>query len=110
MPKTTKTKRLTNAEIAERVTDRIIEMLEAGTIPWHKPWNAMGDTPMNVRYANAKVKRHYRGINVLLLAMAGYGSPYWMTYNQAETLAYKNYCKENGLKQDALAEHGSLEK
>lgn len=110
MPKTTKTKRLSNAEIAERITDRIIEQLEAGTIPWHKPWNAAGHLPMNIRYANSKVKRPYRGINPLLLAMSGYGSPYWMTYNQAETIAYKHFCKTEGIKADALADHGSLEK
>lgn len=97
MPKTAKN-RLTNAEIAERVADRIIEQLEQGTIPWHKPWSAQGLVPMNVRHANSKTPRPYRGINILLLAMQGYGSPYWMTYNQANQYAYRAWCKTNGHK------------
>ena len=26
------------------VTDRIIELLEQGTVPWHKPWSGGGRT------------------------------------------------------------------
>ena len=42
----------------EVVTQRIIEQLEAGTLPWAKPW-AVGQP------ANLVSKRPYRGINAL---------------------------------------------
>jgi N-terminal domain of anti-restriction factor ArdC len=30
-------------------------------------------------------KKHYRGINFFLLALAGYGSQYWLTYRPAQS-------------------------
>jgi antirestriction protein ArdC len=44
------------------ITERIIEKLEQGTIPWHKPWRSIG-APRNL-----VSKKSYRGINVWLLA------------------------------------------
>jgi len=58
------------------VTDQIIQQLESGVAPWHRPWAT--DIPRNL-----VSKREYRGINVFLLASRGYGSPYWLTYKQA---------------------------
>jgi antirestriction protein ArdC len=40
------------------ITERIIEKLEAGTIPWHKPWRSIG-APRNLIS-----KKFYRGVNV----------------------------------------------
>lgn len=60
------------------ITDRIIEGLEAGTVPWRRPWNTTG-----LCVQNAITKRSYRGINVFMLEMAGHRSPYWLTYDQA---------------------------
>jgi antirestriction protein ArdC len=37
------------------ITERIIEKLEAGTIPWHKPWRSVG-APRNL-----VSKKMYRG-------------------------------------------------
>lgn len=66
-------------DVAKVVTDRIIEALEAGTVPWRKPWvDGQGPTSM----ANGK---RYRGINTFLLGMTAmareYKSPFWGTYN-----------------------------
>jgi antirestriction protein ArdC len=58
------------------ITDRIIKSLEQGVIPWRRPWRVAGP-PRN--FISTKP---YRGINVLLLATQGYGSPYWVTYKQ----------------------------
>ena len=62
------------------VTERIIEKLEAGTIPWHKPWRSVG-APQNLVSTKS-----YRGINVWLLTMQGYISPYWATVRQINEL------------------------
>ena len=63
----------------EIVTETIIKQLESGVAPWRKPWRTA--TP-----ANMVSKKEYRGINVFLLASQGYGSRYWVTYRQAQTL------------------------
>lgn len=59
------------------VNNKILELLEAGTIPWHKPWNSGTSTPKNL-----VSKKDYRGINLFLLACQPYNSPYWLTFNQ----------------------------
>ena len=62
------------------VTEKIMTALEAGTIPWRKPW-ADGGVPRNLIS-----KKPYRGINYFLLGASKYVSPYWLTYKQAEEL------------------------
>jgi antirestriction protein ArdC len=56
-------------------------MLEAGTVPWQKPWNVRTGPPRNF-----VSKRPYRGINVFLLLSAAYESPFWLTFRQANQL------------------------
>lgn len=62
------------------ITERIIEKLEAGCVPWHKPWRSVG-APRNL-----VSKKLYRGINVWLLTVQGYTSPYWATMRQINAL------------------------
>src|SRR4051794_36453854 len=63
------------------VTDRITAALEGGTVPWHKPWAAVG-MPRNLASG-----RPYRGMNVLLLSLGQpYQSPWWLTFKQAQEL------------------------
>ena len=62
------------------ITNRIIEKLEAGCVPWHKPWRSIG-APRNLAS-----KKLYRGINVWLLTVQGYTSPYWATMRQINAL------------------------
>lgn len=64
--------------VYEVINQRIVEMLEKGTIPWRKPWNAEANMPKNLIS-----KKEYRGINIFLLNSMPYGSPYWLTFNQA---------------------------
>ena len=55
----------TRKDIHQQVTDTIIRQLEAGTVPWHKPWKGndrLFSLPKNVTTGNK-----YRGINILLL-------------------------------------------
>jgi antirestriction protein ArdC len=62
--------------VYEIVTSRIIAELEAGVIPWRKPWQT--EAPKNLSSGKA-----YRGVNVFLLGLRGFDSPWWMTYQQA---------------------------
>lgn len=60
-------------DVYEQVTERIIAELEKGVVPWRRPW--VGGGPVNVRSG-----RPYRGINIFLLEMRGYGDPRWGTF------------------------------
>lgn len=65
----------------EIITNRIIELLEKGTIPWRKPWSGGFQTPKNL--VN---KKPYRGINTFILSACSYESPYWLSFKQAKEL------------------------
>lgn len=68
------------SDVYQIVTDRVIELLEAGTVPWNKPWvGGAAQVPKNL--ASGKP---YKGINLWLLGCASYSSPYWVTYKQAQ--------------------------
>jgi antirestriction protein ArdC len=67
--------------IYDQITERIIAMLEKGTIPWRKPWTAQTGLPRNLVSGKA-----YRGINVFLLHAMCYESPFWLTFRQAQEL------------------------
>lgn len=67
------------SKVYDLITQRIIEQLEKGVVPWKKPWNGPDDFPKNLVSG-----KEYRGINVFLLSIAGYGSPYWLTFKQAQ--------------------------
>lgn len=59
------------------VTARIMAALEAGTVPWKKPWKVAGGFPVSL-----STGKPYRGVNVLILGLAGYDDPRWGTYNR----------------------------
>jgi antirestriction protein ArdC len=65
------------------ITERIVALLEKGTIPWQKPWstNAGDCLPRNLVSC-----KPYRGVNVFLLHAMNYGNPYWLTFKQAQDL------------------------
>jgi antirestriction protein ArdC len=67
--------------VYEVINNRIIELLEQGTVPWRKPWNAEANMPKNL-----VTRKEYRGVNVFLLGCQEYSSPYWLTYKQANDL------------------------
>jgi len=62
------------------VTEKIINLLESGVVPWRRPWTATG-LPRNL-----VSKKPYRGINHFLLSATKYVSPFWMTMRQANEL------------------------
>jgi antirestriction protein ArdC len=82
--------------ITERVVDKIEDALkavengDAAIAPWHRPWFQAG-MPVNL-----VSKKHYRGMNIFMLSMLGYASPYFVTYNQAKKLGGKVKKGEKG--------------
>ena len=70
-----------NNQVYSSITQRMIALLEQGTVPWRKPWKATSDWPRNF-----VTKKPYRGANVFLLTAMAYESPYWLTFQQAYEL------------------------
>jgi antirestriction protein ArdC len=69
----------------DRVTQTILDALDAGTVPWRRPWIASGYVAKSLTS-----KKNYRGVNQFLLALTadanGYTSPWWGTYKQITSL------------------------
>jgi antirestriction protein ArdC len=73
-------------DVYSSVTNRIIESLEQGVRPWHKPWNAenvAGRITRPLRFNGTP----YQGINILMLwtsaELQGLDCPFWLTFKQA---------------------------
>ena len=62
------------------VTNRIIEQLEKGVVPWHQTWTEAG-LPKNLITG-----KQYRGINVWLLNSLHYEQNYFLTFKQIQEL------------------------
>lgn len=73
---------MSRTDVYESVTDRIVAALEEGVVPWKVPW--VGGGPVNVRSG-----RPYRGINIFLLGLRGYGDPRWGTFKAVKEAAVK---------------------
>lgn len=66
----------THKDVYAIITEKIIEQLNEGTVPWRKPWIDAG-IPTNLIS-----KRPYRGINIMLLSLFGYEQNYFLTSKQ----------------------------
>jgi antirestriction protein ArdC len=67
-------------DVYQIVTDRIIALLESGTVPWKKPWKG-GEMPQNV-----VSRKPYRGVNVFLLNATWFTSPFWLSFRQVQSI------------------------
>lgn len=67
------------SDIFSKITDKIVELLESGVVPWRQPCS--GTIPTNL-----SSMKPYSGINFLLLGCLGYESNYWLTFKQAQKL------------------------
>ena len=69
----------------ERVAEKIIDQLKAGTAPWQRPWNpaAPGAEGGSIIPMNPTTGKRYRGVNVVNLMSEGHDDNRWMTYKQA---------------------------
>lgn len=61
----------------QEITTKIIEQLEAGTVPWRKPWTS--STPRNLFTGKS-----YRGINTMLLGLTASRYPFFATFKQVK--------------------------
>lgn len=86
-------------DLYSEVTARILAELEAGALPWVKPWSA---TPGLNHPHNAATNRPYSGCNVVLLWMAsqrqGWAAPRFLTFKQAQELGGNVRKGEHGTK------------
>jgi len=64
-------------KVYEIVTQKIIDKLNQGIIPWEKPW---------IGLRNYVTKREYHGINLLLLSMEEHQSSEFLTFKQIRDL------------------------
>ena len=71
--------------VKQQVAQMLIEAMENGDTPWQRPWDVQSGSSLNAR--NPISGNAYRGVNRILLAIAGagagYGSNLWLTYQQA---------------------------
>jgi antirestriction protein ArdC len=90
---TTQEAPVANQDVYEKITQKLIEQLKAGVVPWHKPWQGGFQQARNLRTGKT-----YRGINALLLstAVSGHSSPYWATFKQVKDLGGKVKKGEKG--------------
>jgi antirestriction protein ArdC len=75
---------MSTSKVYDIVTERILEALNQGIVPWDRPWVGT-DAPRNGHSG-----KYYRGINILLLGLAAmvknYTDNIWLTYKQCEQL------------------------
>ena len=70
----------------DKVSNQIIELLDAGVVPWQKPyWQASKEYGQQ----RSVDGREYSGLNALMLGLMagvkGYVDPRWITFNQAKS-------------------------
>lgn len=77
-------------QIQEEITNKIIESLKSGTIPWRKPWST---SPNCGAPSNIVSGRTYRGINPLLLELHrrehDFSCKWYATFKQWQDLGAK---------------------
>ncbi|VGO16910.1 DNA primase TraC [Pontiella desulfatans] len=81
-----------SAKINEMVVQRLIDRInETGELPWKKPWTSVSTMPRNL-----VSKKNYRGVNVFLLHMMGFSSPWFLSLKQVNALGGRIRKHEKG--------------
>lgn len=84
-------------DVKSEVAKTLIDAMERGNAPWQKPWHTQALSPTNPITNNG-----YKGVNRLLLSMAGRADAHgrldsrFMTYKQAEAMGYQVRKGERG--------------
>lgn len=74
---------MASLNVYQSVTDRVIKALETQkTLVWRKPWQSFSEGSSLPR--NLVTKREYSGINILLLSLSGFSSPWWLSFKQVK--------------------------
>ena len=68
----------TKRSVAQIAVDAILEQLDKGVSPWHKPWECGAPRSYDGRI--------YRGINRFLLGLAPFDNPVFVTFKRAHEL------------------------
>lgn len=76
---------------ADKITQIVIDALKKGTIPWRRPWRALGEP------RNFVSNRPYRGVNWFVAMLSGYADPRFMTYKQATARGWRVRRGEHGI-------------
>jgi antirestriction protein ArdC len=83
-----------SAEIRQQVTNRILKALEQGQVPWGRPWlGHRNDGPPT----NALTSVPFRGVNPLLLNLAGFTSKWWATERCWRVFGYRLKSHQQGV-------------
>ncbi|MEZ5933238.1 MAG: ArdC family protein [Alphaproteobacteria bacterium] len=81
MAKTKTPSRQARRDVAAEITQRIIDELDKGVMPWRCNWRRM------TAPCRAAIRVSRTEVNLLILCLTahagGYSSPYWMSYKQA---------------------------
>ncbi len=79
-----KSEKVASTDVYRKITEQVLAAIERGTVPWIRPWDASGVEGALAAHRNVSSGKAYRGINMLLLWMAGrnYRSTFWGTYRQ----------------------------
>lgn len=79
------------SKVAQILTQNVLNQLENGIVPWHKPWTTRGLRPMGIN------GNDYRGINFFLMSMLGHARPVYITFKQIKTMGgkIKDGCEKN---------------
>ena len=74
----------TQNEIREQITNQLISAINAGTIPWKRPWSSDSNAPG--LHTSLSTGSSYRGINQMILMASSssqnFKSKWWGTFNQ----------------------------
>ncbi len=72
-------------DMYEVITNRIIEQLEKGVLPWRKTWSSYGLAK------NYVTRKTYKGINMLMMNLfPSHSIPYYLTFKQASRVRRKS--------------------
>lgn len=90
METTTSQKQTSGKDVYTIITEKIIERLEKGCVPWQQQWNDTG-LPKNLISG-----KPYRGINIMLLASLGYQENLFLSFKQIQDIGAKVKKDEKG--------------
>lgn len=94
------------SNIYQMVTDRIIEQMNVGIVPWQQPW--VGGAAMAISYTTRKA---YSMLNQLLLGKPGE----WLTWNQIQAKggrvnpgAKSRFCNRLGIEHEKAFKNSAV--